>query len=134
MQQQCRGGKQLGRGTGLERIGKGRGTDGGDARPAPLPGRQSQQLAVGGIEEDDIAPLRPHLRQRVVQSALGDLLQLRVQRQNHIVPRNRLADQPSGRVVAPAGAILEEHRLPRLAGENRVERELEARRPHRRFG
>ena len=66
------------------------------------------------VEEDHVAALGLHLRQRVVEPALGDLLQLRIDREDHVVPGHRLAHHPAGRVVAAARAVLEQHRFARL--------------------
>ena len=122
MQEQRRGGKQLRRGARLEGIGKGGSPDGGDAGSSPLTRGQRQQLSVDRIEEDDVAPLGSHFSQRIVQPPLGNLLQLRVEGEHHIVSGHRLANETGRRVIASAGAVFQEYRLSRLPGENRVER------------
>ena len=98
-------------------------------RPAAgrLPRCEREQFARLRIEEHDVAALGPHLGDGVVQPALGDLLQLGVDRERDVVAGDRIARLPAGRVVAPARAVLEQHGLARAAGEQRVERALEAR-------
>src|SRR4051812_14088712 len=128
MDQEGRRSEQLCRAARLEGIGEGGGTAGAiTGTNARLPGSQGEQFPVIRVEEDDVAALGIHPRQRIVQTPFRDLLKLRVHRENDVIPRHGLADHSSRRIVAPTRTILEEHRLSRGAGENRVQRELESR-------
>jgi hypothetical protein len=132
--EQCGGGKQLGRGSRLERVGESGGPAGAHPRAAGLAGCQGEELAVGGIEEDYVATFCSHAGNGIVQSPLGDLLKLGVDGEYDVIPGNRLPNQAGRRVVSPAGTVLQQYRLARPASEDRIERELEPARSPRSMG
>ena len=79
-----------------------------------LPGSEGEQLTIVRIEKTTSPPSALHRRQRIVQSPLRDLLQLRVDREDHVVARHRLPDHSGRRIVAASRTVLEKHRLSRL--------------------
>ena len=85
-----------------------------------------QHLARGGIEHHDIAPVRIHAPQRLIKRALSDLLQLGIEGEDDVVPRNRSGDEPRRRLVFAPRAILQDDRRPRDTCQQAVERLLEA--------
>ena len=65
-------------------------------RPPACREASASSSPLVGIEEDDVAALGLHLGQRIVQSPLRDLLQLRVDREHDVVARHRLPDHSAG--------------------------------------
>ena len=84
--------------------------------------RHREQLARPRIEHDDVAALGTQLPDRILQLPLGDVLQLGVEREPHVVARNRVADLPRRRLEPASHPIAQEDRLARRAGEQAVER------------
>ena len=122
--EQPRGSKDLRDRAGLERVGEG-------ARPrrAVAPARgDREQLARRRIEHHDVAAVGVHAAQRLVERALGNLLELGVERQHDVVPGQGPGDDPRGRDVLAAGAVLQHHRRARHTRHETVERTLEPRR------
>src|SRR3989449_2752469 len=76
----------------------------------------------------DVAAVRVHAAQRLVERALGDLLQLRVEREDDVEPGLGLGDHARRRLVLATGAVLEHDRGAGATREQAVERLLEARR------
>jgi len=120
--QQGRGGEDLRQGAGLERVG-----ERARARAAvPLARGKGQHLAGPGIEHHDVPRVRIHASQRVVQGALRDLLQLRVQRQHDVEPGHGRGDHARRRLVFASRAVLQHYRRTRPAGQQAVEGPLES--------
>ena len=114
--------EDLGERSRLERLGE-------RARPhaaVRAPRRDGQHLAGRGIEHHDIAAVRLHVVDRIVERPLRDLLQLGVEREHHVVARDRLGDHARGRFVLAACAVLENDGGSGCAGEEAVEQPLEA--------
>ena len=87
-----RGREDLGERSGLERFCE-------CARPhAPVgpPGSRREDLARCGIEHHDVAAIRFHVVDRVIQGALRDLLQLGIEREHDIVAGHGFGNHARG--------------------------------------
>ena len=104
------------------------------ATPAGLLRGEREQLAPQWIQEDHVSAIRPGFGQRLVEAPFGDLLELGVEGEHHVVARNRIPDLARRRVVPPPRPILQEDRRARAAGQNGIERQLETGRPDRPVG
>ena len=133
MREQCRGREQLGRGSGLERIGEG----GGARRKAMVLAcceASASSSPLVGSRKTTSPPSAFIVAERIRQAPLRDLLQLGIDGEHHVVAGHRLTYQPRGRVVPSAGSILQEHRFARLPRENGVQRKLQPGRTDIPFG
>jgi len=107
--------EDLGERSGLERLGEGTGPHAavGAAR------RDGENFPARGIEHHDVAAVRFHIIDGVVERPLRDLLQLGIDREHDVTAGHRLGNHARWRLVLPACAILQDDgraRRPRQQG------------------
>ena len=118
-------GEDLRDGPGLEGVGEGARTH----RAVAAPRGHGQHFSRGGIEHHHVSAVGLGAPHGVVERALCDVLQLRVECEYDVAPGDRWRDHARWRLVLAAGAILQHHGRPRSAGEHAVQHQLEPRGP-----
>jgi hypothetical protein len=78
------------------------------------------------IENNDVAALRTHARDRVGEGPLGNLLQVGVDRENDGIALDRRRSRCGRRLAALALGVTNDRRFSGSAAQDRIERELEA--------
>ncbi len=73
------------------------------------------------VEHDDVAAIRLEPAHCLVQGALGDLLQLGIEGEHHVVPRDGIPHPAVGRLELLARGGAKVHRLPGPPRQDRIE-------------